>query len=332
MEGGATGSPRLGFTFDANSGCTGTFTHMVIGNDAANPAMWANGQAIHFTGVMPFVNLGGGLSGGGSNVLTAWNDSGARVVAVPNLTVNYDGNYSYSIDLNRVTLASVSRFCLGEANPMVTPICQLYGSAAPSTGAHLRGEIVWNDRAAAGGSVGWVCTAAGTPGTWAAFGGPIGPGSTSNGVAVQDVKVIANGVNGCASANNCWEVNGILGPALAAGTSQSGIYFPSPRGAGIYVRDVRIKSIVACTGTTTAALGVSTSAGYVYVAAAAYDIQAAVADANLWPKAGQSLVNTGAGSDANTTIGAVVSTTGGNVNALNAGCEFKIWIDYWMAN
>jgi hypothetical protein len=43
-------------------------------------------------------------------------------------------------------------------------------SAAPTTGFHNRGEIVWNNAPSAGGKIGWVCTTAGTPGTWKAFG------------------------------------------------------------------------------------------------------------------------------------------------------------------
>jgi hypothetical protein len=45
-----------------------------------------------------------------------------------------------------------------------------YGSAAPTSGERARGEIVYNIAPSAGGKVGWVCTAAGTPGTWKAFG------------------------------------------------------------------------------------------------------------------------------------------------------------------
>jgi hypothetical protein len=40
------------------------------------------------------------------------------------------------------------------------------GLAAPTTGAHARGELVWNRNAAAGAPLGWACTATGTPGTW----------------------------------------------------------------------------------------------------------------------------------------------------------------------
>jgi hypothetical protein len=44
------------------------------------------------------------------------------------------------------------------------------GSAAPTTGTWARGDIVWDDTPSASGKIGWVCTAAGTPGTWNAWG------------------------------------------------------------------------------------------------------------------------------------------------------------------
>ena len=43
-------------------------------------------------------------------------------------------------------------------------------SAAPTTGTWVVGDIVYNDTPAAGGFIGWVCTTAGTPGTWKTFG------------------------------------------------------------------------------------------------------------------------------------------------------------------
>lgn len=45
-----------------------------------------------------------------------------------------------------------------------------YGSAAPASGYHAAGEVVYNIAPTAGGKVGWVCTTAGTPGTWKPFG------------------------------------------------------------------------------------------------------------------------------------------------------------------
>lgn len=47
---------------------------------------------------------------------------------------------------------------------------QAYGTAAPGSGAWLVGDTVWNTAPAAAGSMGWVCTTAGSPGTWKAFG------------------------------------------------------------------------------------------------------------------------------------------------------------------
>jgi hypothetical protein len=43
------------------------------------------------------------------------------------------------------------------------------GTAAPAAGAWLQGDTVWNTAPAAGGIPGWMCTTAGTPGTWKAM-------------------------------------------------------------------------------------------------------------------------------------------------------------------
>jgi len=45
-----------------------------------------------------------------------------------------------------------------------------YASAAPTSGAWVQGEIVFNSSPSAGGDVGWVCTASGSPGVWKTFG------------------------------------------------------------------------------------------------------------------------------------------------------------------
>ncbi|MCA1833044.1 MAG: hypothetical protein ABR520_11280 [Mycobacteriales bacterium] len=43
-------------------------------------------------------------------------------------------------------------------------------AAAPSTGTHVAGEIVFNADPVASGKIGWVCVTGGTPGTWKAWG------------------------------------------------------------------------------------------------------------------------------------------------------------------
>ena len=47
---------------------------------------------------------------------------------------------------------------------------QTLGTAAPASGTWAQGAIVWNRTPAAAGNIGWVCTTAGTPGTWKTFG------------------------------------------------------------------------------------------------------------------------------------------------------------------
>lgn len=47
---------------------------------------------------------------------------------------------------------------------------QIAKAAAPTSGYHFLGEIVWNRAPSYGNEKGWVCTAAGTPGTWAGMG------------------------------------------------------------------------------------------------------------------------------------------------------------------
>ena len=44
-----------------------------------------------------------------------------------------------------------------------------FSSAAPTAGQWARGDIVWNNTPSAGGTPGWMCTTAGTPGTWKAM-------------------------------------------------------------------------------------------------------------------------------------------------------------------
>jgi len=46
---------------------------------------------------------------------------------------------------------------------------ETYGTAAPTTGTWTRGSIVWNTTPSAGGTPGWMCVTAGTPGTWKAM-------------------------------------------------------------------------------------------------------------------------------------------------------------------
>lgn len=51
-----------------------------------------------------------------------------------------------------------------------TAKARLLGTAAPVSGTYEVGDIVYNSAPTSGGYIGWVCTVAGTPGTWNTFG------------------------------------------------------------------------------------------------------------------------------------------------------------------
>jgi hypothetical protein len=47
---------------------------------------------------------------------------------------------------------------------------QMFAAAPPTSGTYNVGDMVWNDRPRVGGTVGWYCLRAGTPGVWNPFG------------------------------------------------------------------------------------------------------------------------------------------------------------------
>lgn len=45
-----------------------------------------------------------------------------------------------------------------------------YDSAIPTAGIYAKGDVIYNTAPAIGGNLGWICTEAGSPGTWRPFG------------------------------------------------------------------------------------------------------------------------------------------------------------------
>ena len=58
-------------------------------------------------------------------------------------------------------------FYLGDYDEMRS---RTLGTAAPVAGTWVQGDIVYNKLPTSGGYIGWVCTVAGTPGTWKTYG------------------------------------------------------------------------------------------------------------------------------------------------------------------
>ena len=114
--------------------------------------------------------------------ICAYNDSGGAKtvenIVITNNTVNQGngiGVQTYTlescfIDGNAIfNAASGSLVDTASIQRVANPSVGSY-SAVPSTGTWTRGDIVYNSTPASAGYVGWVCTASGTPGTWATFG------------------------------------------------------------------------------------------------------------------------------------------------------------------
>lgn len=90
--------------------------------------------------------------------------SGSRIAFM--LTGELTGNY-FGTSVTQPYLFNAPTIVLGSG---ANGRRQTTGTAAPTTGAWAKGDIVWNIDAAAGGKVGWVCVTAGSPGTWKPFG------------------------------------------------------------------------------------------------------------------------------------------------------------------
>lgn len=134
---------------------------------------------------------------------------------------------------------------------------------------------------------------------------------------------IANGVNGCAAADGCWQVNGVLGANKTAGLTQNITIFAIP--ARGFVSRLRIKTAVAFTGTATAIATLGTTASNVFYLTATYNLQTAVSDTNYAPSTG-ALANVGSDTAAGTNFVLGLTTTVQNITSIAAGSAVDIWV------
>lgn len=103
------------------------------------------------------VSIIGNISNGANHLY------GIEVDAASNLKA-LGGN---EVAVYRTQLLSFWNGYLGDS---VSGFKRLTGGSAPTTGTWAVGDIVYNSAPISGGSIGWVCVAAGTPGTWKTFG------------------------------------------------------------------------------------------------------------------------------------------------------------------
>lgn len=64
---------------------------------------------------------------------------------------------------NSITTGAIASPVAAVMNPS-----EMYGTAAPASGTYALGDRLWNKSPSPGGTLCWVCTTAGTPGTWTA--------------------------------------------------------------------------------------------------------------------------------------------------------------------
>ena len=118
----------------------------------------------------------------GGNIFHDANTDGAET---QRYAVNVSGAYTGFSFTHNVTSGQVSGalndssggvFKIGNTDDVSARILKISGkyhhgsTTAPTSGTWAAGDIVYNIAPSAGGFLGWVCTAAGTPGTWKTFG------------------------------------------------------------------------------------------------------------------------------------------------------------------
>jgi len=158
--------------------------------------------------------------------------------------------------------------------------------------------------------------------------GPVGPTTDIPNTPTWQtftVTAIANGINGCANANGCWQVNGVLGANKAAALTQSVVLFQLP--ANGYAQAFRYKTALACTGTATlkAGLGTASSSDFYLVSSTGYDLKAAVSATNI-----STALPLAFGSDTSAAVNVVSSLTAttNNIDQITAGCSYSISVEW----
>ena len=90
---------------------------------------------------------------------TVESESRTTVVEIP-LNRKGSGKFKVEVVCAELSLESIK----------IEPVSYLNRSSVPTSGRYRVGDIVWNTSPTSGGSIGWVCTVAGSPGTWKTFG------------------------------------------------------------------------------------------------------------------------------------------------------------------
>ncbi len=130
------------------------------------------------TGGSPLVQLTGNLQGSPAEIFIVRGTSAATYthwVAIPWGTASYE-LFDQGSTIAGETWSTVSVPSLPSAGEtedgwvsMNNGRATVYRGGAPTAGTWAKGDLCWNVNVAAAGTPGWICTTAGTPGTWKAM-------------------------------------------------------------------------------------------------------------------------------------------------------------------
>lgn len=154
---GLTGSTRI----------SGTAYIYIEGNPSKTVELYSGG-VLQTSGAGNFTSLGGGwylfrFAGASAPYnLASGHTTGTVRIYVTTVSALTSSDFM-AIGSYFITTEAIAPLPSRSAKPVA------YGTVAPTAGAWGRGDIAWNTTPSAGGTPGWVCVTAGSPGTWKAM-------------------------------------------------------------------------------------------------------------------------------------------------------------------
>lgn len=106
-----------------------------------------------------------------NNVIETTGSFAIRSTSIPSFSMV--GNVSNApllfphVNVRSITVANTIS---GAINPQYGTGSLMWSAAVPTTGTWVVGDVVYTVAPSAGGFIGWICVASGTPGTWKTFG------------------------------------------------------------------------------------------------------------------------------------------------------------------
>lgn len=171
----ATGHTNRGFSI-------GDLENIILKNNIFHASASVSNYAVYIATASNAIISGNHIDGGASNyyyggyylntvdgIITETTTNGVQSTARHYTLVSSSGLKFYNI-MNAVSKNAYSgayEYTATLGAPVDNRLI-MYGTGAPTSGTYARGSIVWNALPNSSGPLLWICTVAGTPGTWVA--------------------------------------------------------------------------------------------------------------------------------------------------------------------